>query len=109
MSCVCKQALFLTQPRGSEGPSYVEMAKEAVTNALADAQVSFDAVEAAVRLYCNAVFRYDYLIIRMLVMCLVAQLEVRAQYMSLVCLVYQLLTVTTTALLVALLCGSLIT
>ena len=35
---------------GSEGPSYVEMAKEAVTNALADARVSFDAVEAAVRL-----------------------------------------------------------
>ena len=36
------------QPLGPAGPSYPEMAKEAVTKALEDAGVPYDAIEAAV-------------------------------------------------------------
>ena len=37
------------QPLGAEGPTYPEMTKEAVSNALSDAGLPYEAIQAAVR------------------------------------------------------------
>ena len=49
---ILSSSIFLPhylQPLGSEGPSYPKMAKEAVSKALTDSRLSYDAIQAAVR------------------------------------------------------------
>ena len=43
------QILPPPQPLGAEGPTYPEMTKEAVSNALSDAGLPYEAIQAAVR------------------------------------------------------------
>ena len=50
----CSQTQSLSpQPLGLLGPSYPEMAKEAVSKALQDSGVPYEAIEAAVSLFCR--------------------------------------------------------
>ena len=42
------------QPLGPAGPSYPELSREAIQNALDDAGITFDSVEAAVSFILNA-------------------------------------------------------